>query len=98
GVTVTYDTHADRLRVTNDQTGALATTFEDVTGNAMAALGLLGGDVTLGQNAAYSIDGGPVRYSTSNTIADAIDGVTITVNDTTTEAVKLNVNQANNSA
>lgn len=98
GVTVTYDTHADLLRVTNEKTGALATMFEDVTGNALEALGLIGGDVTLGQNAAYSVDGGPTRYSTSNTITDAVDGLTITVNDTTTEAVKINVNQANNTA
>jgi flagellar hook-associated protein 2 len=96
GVTITYDSHSDRFRATSDRSGALAITFEDVTGNALAAMGLVGGDVTLGQNAAYSIDGGPIRYSTSNTITDAIDGLTITVSDTTTEAVKINVNQANN--
>ncbi len=98
GVTVTYDAFTDKLKVTNDDSGALAITFEDVTGNMADALGFLGGSTTMGQNAAYSIDGGPTRYSTSNTITDAIDGVTLTVNDTTTEAVKVNINQANNNA
>ena len=98
GVTVTYDVFTDRLKVTNDGSGALATSFEDVTGNMMTALGFIGGDTTMGQNAAYSLDGGPTRYSTSNTITDAIDGVTITAVNTTTEAVTININQANNSA
>ncbi len=98
GVTATYDVFTDRLKVTNDSSGALATSFEDVTGNMMAALGLVGGTTTMGQNAAYSIDGGPTRYSTSNTITDAIDGVTLTANSTTTEAVTVTINQANNNA
>ena len=98
GVTATYDVFTDRLKITNDSSGALATSFEDVTGNMMTALGLVGGTTTMGQNAAYSIDGGPTRYSTSNTITDAIDGVTLTANDTTTEAVTVAINQANNNA
>lgn len=91
GVTVTYDVYADRLKVTNDDTGALAVQFEDVTGNMLDALGLLGGTQTMGQNAAYAIDGGATRYSTSNTISDAIDGVTLTINDTTEDTVKVSV-------
>lgn len=98
GVTATYDVFTDRLKITNDASGALAISFEDVTGNLMDALGLSGGETTLGQNAAYSIDGGPVRYSTSNTVTDAIDGVTLTISATTTEAVTVNVNQTNNNA
>ena len=97
-MTATYDVFTDRLKITNDSSGALATSFEDVTGNMMTALGLVGGTTTMGQNAAYSIDGGPTRYSTSNTITDAIDGVTLTANDTTTEAVTVAINQANNNA
>lgn len=91
GVTATYDTFADTLKVTNDDTGALAVQFEDVTGNLLDALGLVGAAQTLGQNAAYAIDGGPTRYATSNTISDAIDGVTLTITDTTTDDVKVSV-------
>ncbi|GMU41531.1 MAG: hypothetical protein AMXMBFR23_23970 [Chloroflexota bacterium] len=97
GVTVTYDSFTDRLKVTSDATGALAVTFEDVDGNFLAATGLSAATQTMGENAAYSLDGGPTRYATSNTIADAVDGVTLTVTSTTTEAVKVQVNlQPNN--
>lgn len=97
GVTVTYDSFTDRLKVTSDATGALAVTFEDVAGNFLTATGLGAAAQTMGQNAAYSLDGGPTRYSTSNTIADAVDGVTLTLTDVTTEAVRVQVNlQPNN--
>ncbi|MEX2372943.1 MAG: flagellar filament capping protein FliD, partial [Dehalococcoidia bacterium] len=96
GVTATYDAQGDRLKISNDDSGSLAIAFEDVEGNLMSALGVLGASQTMGQNAAYSVDGGPVQYSTSNTISDAIDGVTLTVNDTTTEAVRVNVNLQTN--
>jgi flagellar hook-associated protein 2 len=98
GVTMTYDTYTDRLVVTNDESGALGVQFEDVQGNLLTALGLAGGSQTLGQSAAYSLNGEPTRYSTSNTITDAVDGVTFTVSDTTTEAVKINVAMQNNGA
>lgn len=98
GVTVTYDVFTDRLKATNDDSGALAISFEDVTGNMMAALRFTDGDTTMGANAAYSLDGGPTRYSTSNTITDAIDGVTLTITATTTEAVTVSINQSNNNA
>jgi len=98
GVTATYDVYTDRLTVTNDDTGAIGIQFEDVQGNMLTALGLSAPTQTMGQAAAYSLNGGATRYSTSNTITDAIDGVTITVNDLTTEAVKVNVAMQNNGA
>lgn len=92
GVTVTYDSFTDRLKIASNATGALAVTFEDVTGNFLDATGLLGATQVTGQNAAYSIDGGATRYSTTNTIADAVDGVTLTATGVTTEAVQVQVN------
>lgn len=92
GVTITYDAFTDTMRVANDGTGALAITMADVDGNLLAALGLTGATQQMGQSAAYSIDGGPTRYSTSNTITDAVDGVTLTATDVTTEAVRISVN------
>src|SRR3546814_10529546 len=64
----------------------------------VAALVLNAGTTSMGQNAAYSLNGGPTRYSTSNSISDAIDGVTITATNTTTEAVTISINEANNGA
>lgn len=91
GVTAGYDPFADSLTLTNNQTGAVTVGVQDVTGNFLAAMGLVGAAQTMGVNAAYSIDGGPPRYSTSNVIDDALTGVSITVRDTTTSAVKVDV-------
>lgn len=93
GVTLTYDAFTDTMRLTNDDSGALAIGLEDANGNLLSALGLIGATQTMGQNAAYSIDGGATRYSTTNTITDAVDGVTLTVTDETTDVVRINVNQ-----
>ncbi|RJQ11853.1 MAG: hypothetical protein C4558_02760 [Dehalococcoidia bacterium] len=91
GVTASYDPFADSLKLTNNQTGAVTVGLQDVTGNFLAAMGLAGATQTLGVNAAYSIDGGPTRYSATNVIDDAVSGVSITVRDTTTAAVKVDV-------
>ena len=91
GATANYDPFADSLTLTNNQTGALTVGVEDVAGNFLAAMGIIGAAQTIGVNAAYSIDGGATRYSTSNVIDDALAGVSITVRDTTTQAVKVDI-------
>lgn len=91
GVTANYDPFADSLTLTNNQTGAIAVGVEDVVGNFLAAMGVSGAAQAVGVNAAYSIDGGPTRYSTANVIEDALTGVAITVRDTTTQAVKVDI-------
>lgn len=91
GVTANYDPFTDSLKLTNNQTGAIAVGVEDVAGNFLAAMGIIGATQTIGVNAAYSIDGGATRYSTTNVIDDALTGVSIVVRDTTTQAVKVDV-------
>lgn len=94
GVTATYDAFTDQMVLTNDAMGGTAVALEDVTGNFLSATNLLAATQTLGTNASYSINGGPTRYSTSNTITDAVPGVTITMNDITASPVKISVNLA----
>ena len=91
GVTANYDPFADSLTLTNNRTGAIAVGLEDVTGNFLATMGVIGATQAVGVNAAYSIDGGPTRYSTTNVIEDALTGVSITVRDTTSQAVKVDI-------
>ncbi|MEX2446426.1 MAG: flagellar filament capping protein FliD [Dehalococcoidia bacterium] len=93
-VTATYDAFHDRLRLTANATGSSAIAMEDVEGNLLGALGVLDATQELGENASYRIDGGALRYSTTNTITDAVPGVTITASDTTDEAVKVSINLA----
>lgn len=83
GVTASYDAVSDRVTLTAKTTGSLAITVSD-TGNLAAALGLDPNQQQLGQNAVYSVDGGATwQYSTSNTVTDAIPGVTLTLTRTT---------------
>lgn len=91
GVTASYDPFADSLSLTNNATGAITVGVQDVSGNFLTAMGLVGGTQTVGTNAAYSINGGATRYSTTNVIDDALTGVSITVRDTTTQPVKVDI-------
>lgn len=93
-VTATYDAFNDRLKLTANATGASAITLADVGSNFLAASGLLAATQTIGAGASYKIAGGPLRYSTSNTITDAVPGLTITATGVTTAPVTIAVNLA----
>lgn len=91
GVTASYDATSDRVVLTAKTTGSLSITISD-TGNLTAALGLDPNQQQLGQNAVYSLDGGATwQYSTSNTISDAIPGVTLTLTRTTSSPYSFTV-------
>lgn len=81
GVSATYDAGTDKVTVVSTTTGSTAITVADVTGNLAAKLNVLaGGSQTLGVNAQYQIDTGSgyvTRYSTSNTVGDAVTGVSL---------------------
>jgi flagellar hook-associated protein 2 len=82
GVTASYDAATDKVTIVAKKTGSTAVTFEDVSGNFLNAIGVLTATQTLGQNAQIQVDAGngPVTYySTSNTVTDAVPGVTITL-------------------
>lgn len=93
GVTASYDSVTDRVRLTNTATGSHAITVAAVappagSGNLAEALRFVdsGGAsiavTTLGETAMYRIDsvaGGATQYSASNTVADIVPGVTITL-------------------
>lgn len=82
-VIASYDTQTDRLTLTSRTTGSQQISLSD-TGNLLAALNINPSTQQLGQNAVYSLDGGTTwQYSTSNTINDAIPGVSFTLTRTT---------------
>ena len=91
GVTATYDVQTDKLIITSDTTGSIATGLEDSTGNFLAAMGVLSATQTLGVNASYKIDGGATQYSTRNDVSDAIAGVTLTFIDETVVGTPITV-------
>jgi flagellar hook-associated protein 2 len=79
GVIASIDRTNDRLILTRKDTGALAMDIEDTSGSLGAALGLAPGTTnaqTIGLTAKVTVDGRSVT-SVSNTVTNAIDGVTI---------------------
>lgn len=90
GVTATYDVFTDKLRITSDSTGSAAVALADVTGNFLTATAVLAATQTAGASAHYKIDGVD-RYATSNTVTDAVPGVTLTLQDTTTASITVQV-------
>ncbi|HZL12775.1 MAG TPA: flagellar filament capping protein FliD [Verrucomicrobiae bacterium] len=77
GVTATYDTLNNRFTLTNNSTGDVGISMQDVTGNFLAATGLSSGALTRGQNLLYTLNGGTQQLvSQSNTITQASSGIT----------------------
>jgi flagellar hook-associated protein 2 len=82
GMRLVYDKLADQFRFENKETGNLGFTLEDTSGGLLAALGLVGGGAltTLGDNAAFSVNGGVTITSTSNHFdasSHGVEGLTI---------------------
>jgi flagellar hook-associated protein 2 len=75
GVTASYDTINDRFTLTNDTTGDLGVALRDVSGNFLAASGLLGGTLERGKNLLYTINGGGQLTSSSNVVTEASSGL-----------------------
>jgi flagellar hook-associated protein 2 len=77
GVTASYDTVNNRFVLTNNTTGDVGISMQDVTGNFLAATGLSGGTLQHGQNLLYTLNGGSQQLvSQSNTITSASSGLT----------------------
>jgi flagellar hook-associated protein 2 len=93
GVLMSYDPTTDSFSLRNKGTGGLAMTLGDTTGTLLGALNLAGGTQTLGSNATYAVNGGAIQYSTSNTVTDAVTGVTISL--LSTSATPVNIMVAN---
>jgi flagellar hook-associated protein 2 len=85
GVTASYDGANKRFVLTNNTTGQLGMTMQDVTGNFLAATGLSSGALKAGANLQYSINSGEPMTSESNTIdasSIGLAGLSITAQDT----------------
>lgn len=99
GVTARYDSLTDRVTLQNKSTGALTLTVADdgAGGDLAAKLNLIGASTTSGENAEYSIDGGPTQSAASNTVA--YNGTSITLNSLTSGTpANVTINQDTNSA
>ena len=79
GVTANYDNANNQFSIINTATGDTGIGVSDTTGNLMAAMKLTsaaGNTFVRGTNALYTINGGPVLSSMSNTLTPASHGIT----------------------
>lgn len=97
GVTASYDPASDKVTLVNKTTGSTQIQLQDGAGsNLLAAIGVGSTTQTLGKNAQYTIDNGsgPITYySTTNTVANALPGVSLTLLNTGTAADTVQINQ-----
>lgn len=95
GVSAAYDSANDRFTLTNTTTGDVGLGATNDTGNLLAALGLTpgaGAALTRGKNALFSLNGGATISSTSNTLTQAVHGVSglsVTVNTATEQTLQV---------
>jgi flagellar hook-associated protein 2 len=99
GVNASYDANNDRIVLTNSVTGSSGVNVSDNagSGNLMAALGLTTGTLVQGQDAQFSVNGGPTQTSASNTLTPSALGVTglsVTVDSQDTQTVQVAMNTA----
>ncbi|MEO8538880.1 MAG: flagellar filament capping protein FliD [bacterium] len=92
-VTARYDSISDTIKLQNTKTGPLTVTVADdgAGGDLAAKLGLLAATTTDGQNAEYSIDGGPTQTSATNSIN--YNGIALTFNALTGTPATVSVSQ-----
>ncbi|HTV41920.1 MAG TPA: flagellar filament capping protein FliD [Candidatus Sulfotelmatobacter sp.] len=93
GVTASYDSIDNRFVLTNNTTGDVGISAQDVNGNFLQATGLASGTLQSGQNLLYTLNGGTQQLvSESNTISPASSSITgLTVTAQQTGAVTMNV-------
>ncbi len=93
GVNASYDAVNDRVVLANAVTGDLGITVSETTGGLLGALGLTSGATTVrGENAEFTLDGGPTLTSNSNTLdasAHGIEGLSVTATTEATQTVTI---------
>jgi len=79
GVRARYDPLTDQVSLEQMQTGSVAIQLADNGGgDFLAKTGLLAAIQEAGQNAEYSVNGGPTQYAATNTVAP-VAGVSVTL-------------------
>lgn len=79
GVRARYDPLSDQVTLEQLQTGSITIQLvDDGAGDFLAKTGLLAAVQETGQNAEYSVNGGPVQYASTNTVSP-VAGVSVTL-------------------
>jgi flagellar hook-associated protein 2 len=98
GVTASYNNDTGRVILTNNSTGDVGLGANETAGGLLDALGLTGASTLQhGQNALFSVNGGPAVSSASNTLsakALGVTGLSVTATTATTQTVTVAVDTA----
>lgn len=77
GVTAAFDSISDRVVLTNDVTGDLGISVSEASGGLLGALGLTSGTTfNSGDNARFTVNGGPELTVTTNSLSETEHGIT----------------------
>lgn len=91
GVNATYDGVNDRVVLTNKGTGDLGIAVSEAPGGLLGALGLTSGTTLVrGKNAEFTLNGGDLLSSASNTLdatAHGVTGLSVTVDAEATQTI-----------
>ena len=91
GVTASYDSSTDTIRVVSDTLGSRTISFLAGTSNFLGVTNLVTATQTAGADSQFTINGGPTLTRNSNEVADAIGGVTLRLLSTGTSTVTVSV-------
>ncbi len=89
-VTASYDSSSDTIRIVSDTLGSRTVNFgTGGTNNFLSVTNLtdLTAAQTAGKDSQFTVNGGPVQTRNTNEVADAIDGVTVSMLSTGTSTV-----------
>jgi flagellar hook-associated protein 2 len=93
GVSASYDGVNDRVVLENKSTGDLGISVTESAGGLLGALGLTSGTTfTRGKNAEFTVNGGDVLTSASNTLdasAHGVTGLSVTATSTDTQTITI---------
>ena len=79
GVTASYDTASDTVRVVSETLGSRTIAFESGTSNFLDVTNLTTAAQVAGSDSQFTINGGAVQTRNTNEVTDAIGGVTLTL-------------------
>jgi flagellar hook-associated protein 2 len=89
GVTASYDTSTDTIRVVSDTLGSRTVKFTSGTSNFLSITNLDTATQAAGSDSQFTVNGGPVETRNTNEVADAIGGVTVSLLSVGTSTVSV---------
>ena len=93
GVTASYDSLTDTVRVVSDRLGSRTVKFTAGSSNFLSVTNLDSAVQDAGQDSQFRINGGAVQTRNTNTIEDAITGVTLELAGPGTSTVTVGVDE-----